>query len=918
MPALKLEQFGGELPAWDPHLLPTGQAQYTQNTYVFGGGLTGWRAPKVLRALQNSAAKFAYRVPTVSQAAAQGFVVFSAQPNSGDTLTVGEQTYRFVNVLSQPNDILIGANSGVTATNTLDAITCDQGNNTNQGIQYGQNTCPNAYVSLTAGVNFVASATINATSYPYVYLQAPDIGAAFNLQVFSSTGGRVLCLGQLNALTPVVTTFTGGQNATFNSSITGPSTWLEFLDPYTTVMKSQVVDDQFQRYYFAQTAVQPQYNTQARIQAGLPPFLLGVPPPGCAPEVTVTGGGNSGTFGTTTTDGNTDTLLANQIYVRKLTTTGVIQIQDVQWMPQTTDPNVHWAAVLYQDNGTGNQPGAILNVGAIEVGITAGTLALSAFTNPSGLLANDVYWVGIFLDTQENIAEGMSAVPAGGQIVTWSQPFGNGPSANAPTTPNSVPTDFYMYADYQTEDVQAARAYVYTWVSAYGEEGAPSPPTLANGWSNGIWTIQLFQPPLLDQGTNRNLTRLRIYRTVAGQSGATVYFFVAEVPITQGSYVDSSLDSVVALNIQLPSTNWFPPPEGLQSIQAMPNGMTVGFKGNEVWFSDPYIPHGWPPGYVLTTDFPIIGLGIWGTSVVVCTASKPYILTGSSPQTMASMRLESAQPCLSRGSILSDANNGVFYMSPNGLILVNPGTFTAVNTTELWITREQWQQITPQQYTFAIAMCSCYFCLGTTDGGLFPTLASAQQGFAIELDQDNMSFTIWPQPGGHRVGFNRLGSQTGAGIDNAFLDPWTGIGLLISGGNIYQYDFTDPAPTIQPYTWRSKIYQQNAKKDYSAMKCFFLVPPGTPPQNAVPNTAPTLDPSWNTLNIGQYGIVRVFADIAGNGSFTLVTTREIVTSGGLMRILSGFKAEQWYWELTARVNISNLQVATSAKELANV
>jgi hypothetical protein len=33
---------------------------------------------------------------------------------------------------------------------------------------------------------------------------------------------------------------------------------------------------------------------------------------------------------------------------------------------------------------------------------------------------------------------------------------------------------------------------------------------------------------------------------------------------------------------------------------------------------------------------------------------------------------------------------------------------------------------------------------------------------------------------------------------------------------------------------------------------------------------------------------------------------------------SGFKAEQWQWEMLGVVLISNLQVATSAKELGNV
>jgi len=37
---------------------------------------------------------------------------------------------------------------------------------------------------------------------------------------------------------------------------------------------------------------------------------------------------------------------------------------------------------------------------------------------------------------------------------------------------------------------------------------------------------------------------------------------------------------------------------------------------------------------------------------------------------------------------------------------------------------------------------------------------------------------------------------------------------------------------IQPYTWRSKLYQQQFKKNFEAIKVYFTVPPGSPVQNA--------------------------------------------------------------------------------------
>jgi hypothetical protein len=246
-------------------------------------------------------------------------------------------------------------------------------------------------------------------------------------------------------------------------------------------------------------------------------------------------------------------------------------------------------------------------------------------------------------------------------------------------------------------------------------------------------------------------------------------------------------------------------------------------------------------------------------------------------------------------------------MSPNGLIAVS-GQGTAVNITEAWITREQWKKLTPAFGVRAISLASCYFAFGTVTNG---DHTYAQTGFTIELVNDATSFTIWPQPGGHRLGFNKMVAPNTQDVYAVLHDPWTGIGMLLQNGALYWYDFSDASPTVTPYKWRSKIYQQPSKKNFEAMKCFFLIPPGTAAQGAR-NQAPTTDASWVTLGANQYGIIRVYADDV------LVTTREIYNSGEMMRILSGFKAEKWQWEIEGRILVNNLQVATSARELGGV
>lgn len=888
MGAIKLTQFGGMLPAWDETLLPDGQAASSLNGYLFSGALQGWRQPKLLRDLTNSAAKFAYRVPTITKAAARAYLVFVANPQAGDTVKVAEITYEFVSVVAKKNDVLVGATATDSAAQFLDVLI-----GTGANLAVSQTANPNVSTTdCSAG-----QANFGAGTYPFVKVVAPDYGAAYNLtQVAEGTNGVRMKWVSDFLLTDTTTTFVGGANQTIDTSLVGAATWLEFVDKDTSVVRSPVVDDKFGRHYFASPSTPPQYNTYDRIAAGQPAFLLGVPAPACPPGVTVSGGGSAATLGANTVDAvNNFVVPANHIYLVPITASGAMSLLDVVFEPAVTAAGTNYFAMLFADNA--GVPGTLMNTSVVAQGLTADTAVTLDFINPSGLLDKTQYWIGLIFDTDTAIHNAVSFAPIT-QGYEAASPYTNGPPATCPAV-GSTPNVAYLFADLQTSSVQSGRSYVYTWVTAYDEEGPPSPYTLVNGWSNGTWTIDLFQPPPDDEGVQRNITTVNIYRTIPDQTGSTVYYFVGSVPVGTASYVDSAPDSTVALNASLESTNWFPPPEGLQDIKAMPNGMMVGFKGNEIWFCEPYRPHAWPPGYVLTTEFPIVGIGVSGQNCVAATGGYPYVANGVSPGVAVLTKVLIPEPCISRGSVVG-TDAGVYYMSPNGLVLIDNNS-QGVNYTESWITREKWRALTPQTNPRAVFFASQYFAF---DQG-------AQVGFHIELKADSSSFTIWPQPGGHRVGFQKLSAPNSVNVDNLMVDPWTGILMLIQSNAIYYYDFSDAAPVMVPFKWRSKQYQQATKSSFAAFRVFFNVPANSPALG-VRNTAAFNDASWNTLGANQYLIVRVFAD--GN----LVTVREVQTNGEIMRIASGFKADIWQFEMEGRVVISNLQVATSTKQLAQV
>ncbi len=995
MSALKIQQFGGMLPAWNDALLPVSQAANSQNGYLFSGALTGWRAPKLLRTLDNPNATAVFRVPTLTQAKATAILTFSDLPQIGDTVKIGEVVYQFTNVLAAAGDVSLGGTIGLSMSNLLAAVNIGinpANDETHVDLAFKRGTEGNTNVSQVNGENSISGTALTVT--------APDYGSVYDTTtVTESTGGTRMSWNN--------GTFVGGVNSTFDSDITGTATWLEFEDHETDVLRSPIVDDKFNRMYMASPSQPPKYNTYDRIVAGSPAWLLGLPTPGCAPGVTPTGGGDSTTLGLETS--TTTTLFAmgaNRLFVMPFTPIGGVQIQNIQAMPTDTSTTARFIGVIYSDNG--NAPGDLLTYTPVVTGCSALNALVATLITPVMLEAAVKYWIGFITDTaigfqladelndvgmvsySRTFSNGPPAKLAGGTVPVLVQSvdssgnphvivtldtatvqdipiynniaFGAGTSAmysleqaetagtttlhisvyllgviptagmevRSVNTPNAivgpaVPAgtgipDIQMWVTALTGAQLETRAYVYTWLTEYGEESVPSPPTVVTGWSNAVWTIDLFQPPADDMGVLRNITKKRLYRTISAVGGQTDYFLVTppvaigeaaisgagDIEITQATYQDTVLDDVTSLNTILPSATWFPPPEGLAALQSMPNGMLVGFKGNEIWFCEPYRPHAWPPGYVITTEFPIVGLGVTGNSVVACTSGTPYIATGINPGSMTEAKVLIPEPCNSRGSIVSTLA-AVFYTSPNGLISIT-GYGIGTNITEAWITREKWRKLTPAFGIHAIALAGCYFAFGVVEGN---DNSVAQQGFTIQMAADTASFTIWPQPGGHRLGFNKLTAPYGQDIYNVQADPWTGIGLLIQNGGVYYYDFADQAPVITTYTWKSKIYQQQSKKNFEAMKIFFDIPPGTPAQGTR-NTAATNDASWNTLGANQYGIIRVYADDV------LVTTREVFTSGEMLRILSGFKAERWQWEIEGRVSVSNLQVATSARELGGV
>ena len=238
-----------------------------------------------------------------------------------------------------------------------------------------------------------------------------------------------------------------------------------------------------------------------------------------------------------------------------------------------------------------------------------------------------------------------------------------------------------------TGDVQS-RTYVYTFVTSFGEETAPSPASAVVDWRPGqMVTLSGFAAP----PAGRSIVSQRIYRSQTGQSGTYLYL-IAERPASSANYLDTV--GADAFQEALPSAGWDEPPDALTGITSMPNGMMAAFVGRDVYFCEPYRPHAWPEKYVMTCDSDIVGLGSIGSVLIVMTKANPYLMTGAHPDSMQSLKLEANFPCINARGIV-DLGFAICYPSNDGLVAVR-ATGQVQWVTEGLFRRDDWRAFSPE------------------------------------------------------------------------------------------------------------------------------------------------------------------------------------------------------------------------------
>ena len=254
---------------------------------------------------------------------------------------------------------------------------------------------------------------------------------------------------------------------------------------------------------------------------------------------------------------------------------------------------------------------------------------------------------------------------------------------SAPTTTLSGSADANTTAE--------TRVYTYTYVNSWGEESTPYAATDMSGSTEDVYPGQSVVVTMPTSSiTNFDVTKKRIYRSATGTAN-TSFFFVAEVDLSEPTYTDSLEGD--SLNEVLPSLTWVQPPTSLKGLIGLANGIMVGFSGNDIYFSEPFRPFAWPIQYIQTVGWPVVGLGVIDTTVVVLTEGRPYFIQGSHPGSMVMVEADVNQACISKRSIVS-MGGYVFYASPDGLVGLSPGGSTVV--TESMFDKNTWQTLSPE------------------------------------------------------------------------------------------------------------------------------------------------------------------------------------------------------------------------------
>ena len=478
-------------------------------------------------------------------------------------------------------------------------------------------------------------------------------------------------------------------------------------------------------------------------------------------------------------------------------------------------------------------------------------------------------------------------------------------------TPTAAPTVTSSGGTTGSGATAETRTYLFTYLSEFGsivEESAPSPASALVTVNPGGTTVVNGLPAAAPAG-KYNITKVRVYRSVTGTS-STTFLQCKDVAIGTTTFTDTA--SAAELGMVLPSTSWAPPPDGLTGLVGMANGIMAGFVDNQIYFSEPFMPHAWPPVYALSVEFPVVGLAAYGSSLVVATKGNPFIISGTTPAAMSQEKLPLYEPCVSKRSIASD-EQGAMYASPNGIIKIGPGIVD--NVVRGLFTRDEWAAYNPPSMLGEVHDGRYFLFYSFPDG----------TGGGLILDRNNQASPL---------------TTTTVMTTALHADPVNANLFIAENDEIKGWD-ADVVNDLH-YEWRSKVFVLPRPVNFGAGQIngdFSSVNAAARLQALLAYLKAQNQNIWDsargmlgTLNdqgVNEYalgGSLMLPLPAAAEDKFVLLSVyadgvlraRIKVSNDKPFRLPSGFKADRWEFVVNGNVAIRFIKFAETSKELVAI
>ena len=304
----------------------------------------------------------------------------------------------------------------------------------------------------------------------------------------------------------------------------------------------------------------------------------------------------------------------------------------------------------------------------------------------------------------------------------------------------------------------------------------------------------------------------------------------------------------------LPSLTWAPPFSDMRLLTMLNNGVLSGVRGNNVYFSEPYLPYAWPSEYIQSIPSDVVGAMAYDGQLLITTTSAPLVISGAHPGGMTQQRIGAGEAGVSEFGLVSVSGRPV-YASKEGLVLIN-GTTGSLDLSHQFWSSEEWRAL----YGSRLGSIR----LLAHDGKLI-ALFDSGDGFVAQMDGSQPHIVAFSQVGGYPFSV--------PGEESLYLATGTSNLKLFFGSQV-------------AYQWRSKEFTLPSPSNFGAVK-------------VVADGAATLT---------FYG---------DNALIHTVSITSSGLKEHLLRLPSGMRYCRFSFAIAGTARVQEVHIATTMREIAN-